>query len=106
MYTGTDCHFDYSIITVDYESPIINKLKLTGHELIVYALIYSFSSPKGFKINMSLGSSVKTEIIANNIAIPVNTPKYIVGMKFDKTKIEKPKTIVIEVFKIATPTVP
>jgi len=27
LYTGTDCHFDYSIITVDYESPIINKLK-------------------------------------------------------------------------------
>ena len=28
-------------------------------------------------------------------------PKYIVGMKFDKIKIEKPKTIVIDVFKIA-----
>tara|TARA_B100000214_G_C23392886_1_gene367974 strand:+ start:374 stop:496 length:123 start_codon:yes stop_codon:yes gene_type:complete len=39
------------------------------------------------------------------MAIPVKTPKYIVGIKFDKTKIEKPKTIVIEVFKIAIPTV-
>ena len=58
-----------------------------------------------FKTNISLGSNVSTEIIASNIAIPVNTPKYIVGMKFDKTKIEKPKTIVIEVFKIAIPTV-
>ena len=39
------------------------------------------------------------------MAIPVNTPKYIVGIKFDKIRIEKPKTIVIEVFKIAIPTV-
>ena len=43
--------------------------------------------------------------MANNIAIPVNTPKYIVGIKLEKTKIENPNTIVIEVFKIATPTV-
>ena len=43
--------------------------------------------------------------MASNIAIPVKKPKYIVGIKFDKTKIEKPKTIVIEVFKIAIPTV-
>jgi len=27
LYTGTDCFFDYSIITLDYESPIINKYK-------------------------------------------------------------------------------
>ena len=51
------------------------------------------------------GKSVRTEIIAKSIAIPVNTPKYIVGIKFENTSIEKPKTIVIEVFKIATPTV-
>ena len=63
------------------------------------------SLPKGLKINNSLGSKVNTEIIANNIAKPVNTPKYIVGIKLDNTKIEKPKTIVIEVFKIAIPTV-
>ena len=37
--------------------------------------------------------------------MPVNIPKYIVGIKFDNTRIENPKTIVIEVFKIATPTV-
>ena len=54
---------------------------------------------------MSFGKRVKTEIKASNIAIPVKTPKYIVGIKLDKTKIEKPKTIVIEVFKIAIPTV-
>ena len=56
-------------------------------------------------IRISLGNNVKTEIIASNIAIPVKRPKYIVGMKLDRTSIENPKTIVIEVFKIATPTV-
>ena len=54
---------------------------------------------------MREGNKVKTEIIANNMAIPVKIPKYIVGMKLDKTKIEKPKTIVTEVLSIALPTV-
>ena len=36
--------------------------------------------------------------------MPVNTPKYIVGIKLDKTNIENPKTIVIEVLRIAIPT--
>ena len=65
--------------------------------------IYLF--PKGLNTNNSAGNNVKTDIIANNIAIPVNIPKYIVGIKLDKTKIENPKTIVIDVFNIATPTV-
>ena len=69
---------------------------------LVYLLI---SHLKGLNTNKSEGNKVKTEIIANNIAIPVNMPKQIVGIKLDKTKIEKPKTIVMEVFKIATPTV-
>ena len=56
-------------------------------------------------VKINEGNKVSTDIIANNIAIPVNTPKYIVGIKFDKTNIENPKTIVIEVFNIATPTV-
>ena len=43
--------------------------------------------------------------MANNIAIPVKKPKYMVGIKFDNTRIENPKTMVKEVFKIATPTV-
>ncbi len=54
---------------------------------------------------MSFGKRVRTDNKASNIAIPVNIPKYIVGMKLDKTKIENPKTIVIDVFNIATPTV-
>ena len=52
-----------------------------------------------------MGNKVKTDIIANSMAIPVNTPKYIVGINLDRTKIENPNTIVIEVFNIATPTV-
>tara|TARA_X000000368_G_C22565254_1_gene508178 strand:- start:1 stop:180 length:180 start_codon:yes stop_codon:yes gene_type:complete len=56
-------------------------------------------------VSNKAGRRVNTDIIANNIAIPVKIPKYIVGMKFDKTKIEKPKTIVIEVLSIAIPTV-
>ena len=39
------------------------------------------------------------------MAIPVKIPKYIVGIKFDKTRIEKPKIIVIDVLRIAIPTV-
>ena len=60
---------------------------------------------KGLVIKIRAGKRVKTEIIANNIAKPVKTPKYIVGIKFEKTNIENPKTIVMEVFNIATPTV-
>ena len=39
------------------------------------------------------------------MAIPVKIPKYIVGIKLDKTRIEKPKIIVIDVLRIAIPTV-
>tara|TARA_B100000029_G_C17165446_1_gene811244 strand:+ start:518 stop:640 length:123 start_codon:yes stop_codon:yes gene_type:complete len=39
------------------------------------------------------------------MAIPVKIPKYIVGIKLEKTRIENPKTIVIDVFNIALPTV-
>ena len=60
---------------------------------------------KGLNISNNAGNKVSTEIIASSIAIPVNIPKYIVGIKLDKTKIENPKTIVIDVFNIATPTV-
>jgi len=64
-----------------------------------------FNHLKGLNVSSKAGRSVKTDIMANNIAIPVKIPKYIVGIKFDKTKIEKPKTIVIEVLRIAMPTV-
>ncbi len=56
-------------------------------------------------IKIKEGSKVRTDIIASNIARPVNSPKYIVGINFDKIKIENPKTIVMDVFRIATPTV-
>tara|TARA_B000000532_G_C18661113_1_gene316808 strand:+ start:364 stop:603 length:240 start_codon:yes stop_codon:yes gene_type:complete len=60
---------------------------------------------KGLNTKRRDGNNVKTDIIASNIAIPVKTPKYIVGIKLDKIKIEKPKTIVIDVLSIAIPTV-
>ena len=69
---------------------------------IVWHIKFIFN---GFINNIKDGSKVRTDIIANNIAIPVKIPKYIVGINLDKTKIENPKTIVIEVFKIALPTV-
>ena len=59
----------------------------------------------GLNAKIKDGNNVKTDIIANSIAKPVKTPKYIVGIKLDKTKIENPNTIVIDVFSIATPTV-
>jgi len=64
-----------------------------------------FYFPKGLLDKIRVGKRVNTDIIANNIAIPVNIPKYIVGIKLEKTRIEKPKTIVIDVLSIATPTV-
>ena len=66
---------------------------------------YLFYFPKGLLIKIREGNKVNTEIIASNIAIPVNTPKYIVGINFEKTRIENPNTIVIDVLSIATPTV-
>ena len=51
----------------------------------------------------SLGNKVKTDIKATNIARPVKVPKIIVGIKFDKIKIEKPKITVMPVKNIALP---
>ena len=64
-----------------------------------------FSLSEDISIDKTLSNKVNTEIIASNMAIPVKTPKYIVGIKLDNINIEKPKTIVIDVFNIATPTV-
>ena len=65
----------------------------------------TFSFSNGLINNIKDGNKVNTEIIANNIAKPVKIPKYIVGINLDKTNIEKPKTIVIDVLRIAIPTV-
>jgi len=35
----------------------------------------SYSSPKGLRTKINFGNKVNTEINANNIAIPVKTPK-------------------------------
>ncbi len=56
-----------------------------------------FSLPKGLnKINKE-GNNVNDAKSAVSIARPVRRPKYIVGIKFDKDKIEKPITIIDEV---------
>ena len=41
-------------------------------------------------------------LVFSNIK-PVSVPKSIVGIKLDKINIEKPKIIVMDVFKIARP---
>ena len=51
------------------------------------------------------GSNVSTAIRATNIAKPVRTPNIMVGMKFDKINIEKPKITVMPVKNIALPIV-
>ena len=58
---------------------------------------------KGLIDIISLGNKVKTASNAINIANPVNKPKIIVGIKFERTNIEKPKIIVILVKKMALP---
>ena len=51
----------------------------------------------------NLGSSVSTNTSATSIAIPVKVPNMIVGMKFDRIRIEKPNITVIPVKNIALP---
>jgi hypothetical protein len=46
---------------------------------------------------MSSGSNVNAVTIAINIASPVRSPNRIVGIKFEKTRIENPAMIVSEV---------
>ena len=84
---------------------IIKKTAISNSATLSFINLTPYSAPNGFTINISFGRRVKTETIAKSIAMPVKTPKYIVGIKLESTKIEKPKTIVIEVFKIAMPTV-
>ena len=50
-----------------------------------------------------LGKNINTPIIAKIIAIEVNIPKIIVGIKLERTNIEKPIEIVIDVVKTANP---
>ena len=88
-----------------YRSNRLQKLNQKFPKKILELFPTYFYFPNGLKTNIKDGSKVKTEIIANNIANPVKIPKQIVGMNLDKTKIENPKTIVMEVFRIATPTV-
>lgn len=49
------------------------------------------------------GIAINVIFIDKNIAKAERTPKRIVGLKFDKTKIKNPKIIVDPVIKIAFP---
>ena len=84
-----------SIYRLDQSQKLIKNFSKKFQSYFKHIFLFS----KWLKTNIKDGSKVKTEIIANNIANPVKIPKQIVGMNLDKTKIEKPKTIVIEVFQ-------
>jgi len=58
----------------------------------------------GLQTKISFGNNARTDNSAINMASPVKTPKYIVGIKLDNTSMEKPNMIVIEVLRIALPT--
>ena len=57
----------------------------------------AFSGPKGLMTLISWGRRVRAAKRAMNIAMPVSRPKYILGMKLESTRIEKPMMTVIEV---------
>ena len=56
-----------------------------------------FCFPRGWNNINKEGNNVNEAKSAVNIAKPVKSPKYIVGMKFERDKIEKPMTIIDEV---------
>ena len=58
---------------------------------------------KNHRLNFfnKLGNVNRTPIIATIIAMEVNIPNNIVGIKLDRAKIEKPNAIVIEVVNTA-----
>ena len=52
---------------------------------------------KGLNLATNIGNMIKLAINAVIMAKAVNTPKYIVGTKFEKTMIRKPAVITIVV---------
>ena len=56
-----------------------------------------FGYPRGLNFTSNSGNKVRLANNATNMAKPVNRPKYIVGTKLDKAKMEKPRVMVIEV---------
>ena len=61
----------------------------------IIQLIFYFSNGLN-KIN-NWGNNISDESKAINIAILVKIPKYILGIKFENIKIQKPTIIVTEV---------
>ena len=68
----------FSEINFSETLPTPEKLLLQIKDIfkkITYHITLLVSLPKGLSISINFGSKVNTEIIASNIAIPVNTPK-------------------------------
>ena len=65
--------------------------------LFAHASIYAASGPSGFIAINNFGSSINAPSNADSMAAPVSKPKYMLGLKLDSTKIEKPKIIITEV---------
>ena len=55
---------------------------------------------KRFINNNNFGSKVSTDIIANNIAIPVKIPKYIVGIKFEILELKNQIQLLLRYLKL------
>ena len=49
----------------------------------------------GFQIKINFGNKVNAANRATSMANAVNTPKYIVGIKFDSTSMENPMMMVM-----------
>jgi len=72
--------------------------------LILFFTISFFPIFANAEVASVVTSHAKIDLLIEKNEVTTNED-FVVGIKFDKTKIEKPKTIVIEVFNIATPTV-
>ena len=73
------------------------SLLMNDKKLKKYFAGYLTSGPRGLKTTISKGNKVRLLKSATTMAIPVRKPKYIVGIKLDKVRIENPTVTVIDV---------
>jgi hypothetical protein len=70
---------------------------LNSHHEMTRASSSQVSGPRGLNTTIKRGSNVKLLKRATAMANPVRKPKYIVGIKLDKVRMENPTVTVIEV---------
>lgn len=58
---------------------------------------FSGSGPRGLKRTINWGSKVMAAIRAIIMARPVSSPKYMLGIKLERVRIENPMMMVTEV---------